>query len=82
MNEQTDEKLHAVLKRSLPPINPELQRDLWPQMLRRFDERSAPARWFRATWSSVPWFDWALLAALVLGIFLFPSSIPIWLYYL
>ena len=82
MTEPMDEELKALLKQSDPPINLELQRDLWPQMLRRLDERSIPAPWSPAALSSIPWFDWALLAVLALGIFLFPSSIPIWLYHL
>jgi hypothetical protein len=41
-------------------------------MLRRFEERS----------TTVPWFDWALLAALVAGLALFPGVIPVLLYHL
>jgi len=86
MNEQEHEKLRDLLKPSLPPMNLELERDLWPQMLRHFHDRST-APWFAVLFSStklsaVPWFDWALLAALVLGVCIFPSSIPIWLYHL
>jgi hypothetical protein len=82
MNEPKDEELQALLKQSEAPINLELQRDLWPQMLRRLDQRSASAPWSLPGLLSVPWFDWALLAVLAGGIFLFPSSIPIWLYHL
>jgi hypothetical protein len=87
MNEQEDEKLRDLLKKSLAPVNPELGRDLWPRMLRRLDEHSAGAPWFAVLFSStalsaVPWFDWALLAALILGVCVFPRAIPIWLYHL
>ena len=82
MNEPKNKELQDLLKQGEPPINPELQRNLWPQMLRRLDEGSAVAPWSRATLTSIPWFDWALLAVLIVGIFLFPSSIPIWLYHL
>jgi hypothetical protein len=82
MKQHNDKELQTLLKQSEPAINPELQRDLWPQMLRRLDQGSAVAPWSRTTLTSIPWFDWALLAVLVLGIFLFPSSIPIWLYHL
>jgi len=30
----------------------------------------------------VPWFDWALLAALVVWVALFPRAIPVLLYHL
>jgi hypothetical protein len=35
MNEQEQRKLADLLQRSLPPMNPELDRDLWPKMLQR-----------------------------------------------
>lgn len=85
MNEEEHEKLGNLLKQSMP-IKSELARDLWPQMLRRF-EGSSGSPWVAVLFSSktlsaVPWFDWALLAALVLGVCVSPRSIPIWLYHL
>jgi hypothetical protein len=71
MNEH-DEKIRGLLKRSIHPANQELERDLWPQMLRRLEKRSAV----------VPWFDWALLALVVLGLVLVPGTIPLLLYHL
>jgi hypothetical protein len=55
-------------------------------MLRRLDESSAHRSWLAAllspaALSAVPWFDWALLAVLVVGACVFPSSIPVWLYH-
>jgi hypothetical protein len=55
-------------------------------MLRRFEQRSGNRHWLSALFSasalsSVPWFDWALLAVLIAGICIFPKSIPIWLYH-
>jgi hypothetical protein len=86
MTEQEEGKFADLLKTSLTPVNPELNRDLWPQMLRRLDERPRHRYWLAemfsaATISSVPWFDWALLALLVLGVCVVPKSIPIWLYH-
>lgn len=86
MREQEEQKLADLLKQSMPPSNTELQRDLWPQMLRRLDQRASHRQWVASMFSpsamsSVPWFDWALLAMLVLGICAFPRSIPIWLYH-
>ena len=72
MNDPNDERIKELLKQSFGPLNTELDRDLWPRMLRRMEERSA----------SVPWFDWALLAALVLGLFFAPGVIPVLLYHL
>jgi hypothetical protein len=71
MNEH-EEKIRELLKQSLRPTNAELERDLWPQMLRRLEERSA----------AVPWFDWALLALVALWLVLVPNTIPVLLYHL
>jgi hypothetical protein len=86
MNEHEQNRLADLLKQSLPPVNRDIDRDLWPQMLRRLDESSAHRSWLAAllspaALSAVPWFDWALLAVLVVGACVFPSSIPVWLYH-
>ena len=73
MNEPNDEKLVEFLRRAIPPVAIlELKGDLWPQMLRRLDERS----------TRMPWFDWALVALVVLSFFFFPEAIPGLLYHL
>jgi hypothetical protein len=72
MNQLNDKKIGELLKQSIRPTNTELQRDLWPQMLRRMQEHSA----------KVPWFDWALLAALALWLCFAPGAIPVLLYHL
>ncbi len=73
MSEANNEKVRQALRRAMPPMaDPELERDLWPQMLRRLEER--PLR--------VPWFDWALAALLTALIFIFPEVIPALLYQL
>ena len=73
MNHLDDQELQALLKREFPPVDAaELQRDLWPRMLRRLDTQ--PLR--------VPWFDWALAAAVAALLLLFPSAIPALLYQL
>jgi len=72
-NHEDDKELRALLKQALPPVqNTELQRDLWPQMLRRLDEHQ-----FR-----VPWFDWVLAAGTVAALLIFPGAIPALLYHL
>jgi len=86
MNEQEQKNLVDVLKDSVRPVDRELHRDLWPQMQRRLHQHSENRYWIArvfstASLSSVPWFDWALLAALIVGVCLFPDSIPVWLYH-
>ncbi|HXZ33405.1 MAG TPA: hypothetical protein VEH30_14085 [Terriglobales bacterium] len=72
MKNKQDENFRKSLQQAMPPLQRELQRDLWPQMLRRLEQR-AP---------SVPWFDWALAVLLVLGLLLSPNAIPVLLYHL
>ena len=72
-NEENNNDVKTLLKEALAPVgHTELQRDLWPQMLRRLDEQ--PLR--------VPWFDWALAAVLAASLLLFPGAIPALLYHL
>lgn len=73
MNHPDEQELQALLKREFLPLETaELQRDLWPRMLRRLDAQ--PHR--------VPWFDWALAAAVAAALLLFPGAIPALLYQL
>jgi hypothetical protein len=72
MNNQEDAKIQTLLKQAMPPVENELECDLWPQMLRRLEQRT----------TAVPWFDWALLALLVVGLFVSPRTIPVLLYHL
>lgn len=72
-NQENEKQLKALLKQALLPVkDTELRRDLWPQMLRRFDEQP-----FR-----IPWFDWALAAVLAAALLFFPGTIPALLYHL
>jgi len=74
VNQDDDKKIRELLRRAIPPVRDTgLQRDLWPQMLKKFDE-SAGAR--------VPWFDLALAAAPAMGLVFFPEMIPVFLYLL
>ncbi|PYT98895.1 MAG: hypothetical protein DMG38_13485 [Acidobacteria bacterium] len=71
--QENEKELQALLQREFPPLqNAELERDLWPQMLRRLDAR--PLR--------LPWFDWVLAAAVAAALLLFPNAIPALLYQL
>jgi hypothetical protein len=72
MNER-DEALKELLKRAAGgPADRELKRDLWPEMLRRLERPPL----------HVPWWDWALAAALLLCLLLFPKTILAVLYLL
>lgn len=73
MKEPEIDDLKKRLKDSLPPAHGvELGRDLWPAMLQRLDQRTM----------RVPWWDWALLATLVVALCIFPGIIPALLYHL
>jgi hypothetical protein len=76
MNEHDQKRIEQLLKQSLPPassqVGAQLRRDLWPTMLQRLEVRP----------SAVPWFDWALLAAVVSWLAFFPGAIPVLLYHL
>ena len=68
------EWIKDAMKAAVPRIADDAApaRDLWPDMLRRMDRE--PVR--------VPWFDWALVGALVALVVAFPTAIPVFLYYL
>ena len=72
MTQQEDEIVRKLLKQSMTSAHSELQRDLWPQLLVRMQEHA----------TTVPWFDWALLAALALWLCLAPGTIPVLFYHL
>ena len=73
MNGRNNERLREILRSAILPVaDSELKRDLWPHMIRRMDER-APR---------VPWFDWAMVALVVVSFVFFPEVIPGLLYHL
>lgn len=81
MTRKENDEIKALLKASIPPVgDPELRRDLWPQMLRKLDEQPASAN--SAAFTTVPWFDWALAAILSALLIIFPGTIPALLYHL
>ena len=75
-NDSDRQRTERLLKRALARANSlpraTLQRDLWTAMRQRLDERSV----------TVPWFDWALIAAVVVWLAMFPRAIPVLLYHL
>ena len=73
MNEPNDRKLRELLRSAIAAVrDTELKRDLWPQMIRKLDQRAV----------RVSWFDWALVAVAAVWILFFPEAIPILLYHL
>lgn len=73
-----EERTKKLMQQALPPIGGEAEpgRDLWPAVLRRLE--AEPAR----SMSAWAWFDIALLAGLIGIAALFPTAIPVLLYYL
>lgn len=73
-NEDRHEEIKKIVKHAFSSIDTELQRDLWPAMLRRLEERERGA--------SVPWYDWALAGALAATLVSFPSLFLVFAYQL
>jgi hypothetical protein len=79
MKKQDENRIKQLLQQSLPAVDPAASpsHDLWPAVLRRLDAEPA-----KAASSSIPLFDWALMAGLVVFAVSFPATIPVFLYYL
>ncbi len=73
--------MKKLLHEALPPVKDDAEpgRDLWPDVLRRLVADTASSGW---AWLNGAWFDGALLAGLVGLVAIFPSAIPVFLYYL
>ncbi len=71
----SERRLERLLRQSVPRIQDDAEpdRDLWPAMLRKLEERRKVR---------VPWFDWALAGGLAGLLAFFPAWIPVLLYYL
>lgn len=72
MTEQDDHQIRESLQQLFPPVNTELNRDLWPAVLRKLD--ASPAR--------VPWYDWALIGLSASVFLFFPQLILVLAYHL
>jgi hypothetical protein len=73
MKNLNDEQFGRLLRDAVAPVgDPELSRDLWPDMRARLD-----ASRFR-----VPWFDWVLAALALVLCLIAPGAIPGLLYHL
>ncbi len=67
-----EREIRDALKQSFPPVNTELQRDLWPAVLRKLD----------ANHVRVPWYDWVLVGLSVAVLLFFPRLIFVFAYHL
>ncbi len=72
MNEQDERLIREALRKSFPPVDAELKRDLWPDVLRRMDTQS----------QVVPWYDWALIAVMAALLLYFPQLVLVFAYHL
>lgn len=72
MDEHNDKKIRDALKQSFPPVETELRRDLWPDVLRRLDAHSV----------SVPWYDWVLVSLSAAAFLAFPRLVLVLAYHL
>jgi hypothetical protein len=67
-----NDRIRDALKQSIPSVNTELRRDLWPDVLRKLDLR--PVR--------VPWYDWALVGLSAAMLLAFPRLLLVFAYHL
>jgi hypothetical protein len=74
LNDDAHDDSRKVLRLAFPPFDVELQRDLWPAMLRRLEEREQNA--------PVPWYDWALAGVLAATLVFSPNLFLIFAYHL
>ena len=73
MTNEDDKELRALLKGAFPPATgAELQRDLWPAVLRRVQEKDG----------ATPWFDWALAGGVFVWLALNPKVVLVLFYFL
>jgi hypothetical protein len=72
MTEHDDRQICEALKRCFTPVNTQLGRDLWPEVLRKLDARPTP----------VPWYDWALVGLSASVFLFFPQLILVFAYHL
>lgn len=72
MNEHDDQQIRDALRQTFPPVDTELQRDLWPDVLHGLDARP----------QAIPWYDWALLAVSAAALVYFPRLVLVLAYHL
>ena len=84
MNAHDEERTKKLLQQAVPPVDADAEpgHQLWPAMLRRLNVESAARQSPSWAWFNANWFDGVLALGLAGLVMLFPSSIPLLLYYL
>ncbi|MGD0294119.1 MAG: hypothetical protein ABSB30_09710 [Terracidiphilus sp.] len=84
MNAYDENRMKKLLQQALPAMKGDAGpgRDLWPDVLRRLNAKTAAQATTGWAWLGGAWFDGALLAGLVALVAIFPATIPVFLYYL
>jgi len=77
LDEHNDRQIRDALKQSLPSVNTELRRDLWPEILRREALRRLDTHSL-----AVPWYDWVLVGLSVAAFLAFPRLVLVFAYHL
>jgi hypothetical protein len=72
MTEHANRQIRDALKQSFLPVDTELRRDLWPDVLRKLD--ASPV--------GVPWYDWVLVGLSTLMFVAFPRLMLVFAYHL
>ena len=72
MTEHDDRRIRNALKQSFPPVNSELGRDLWPEVLRKLSTRPVV----------MPWYDWVLVGLSAVMFLAFPRLVLVFAYHL
>ena len=72
MTENDDRRIRNALKQSFPPVDTELGRDLWPEVLRKLGTRPVV----------VPWYDWVLVGLSAVMFLAFPRLVLVFAYHL
>ena len=72
MTKHDDPQISKALKESFLPVNTELRRDLWPDVLRKLDARPV----------GVPWYDWVLVGLSAAMFVAFPQLVLVFAYHL
>ena len=72
MQEHDNGKMREALRLAFPAVDQELERDLWPLMLRRMEQRHL----------GVPWYDWVLAGAVTVAFVFFPKLVLLLAYHL
>jgi len=72
MSEDNHRPIRDALKQSIPSVNTELRRDLWPDVLGKLDARQV----------RVPWYDWVLVGLSAVMFLAFPRLALLFAYHL